>query len=133
MSGDKKIIIPGTDHPGSLGKVLEALADQQRVATLIVRRGERFLLKLVEVRKEVVVGEVRCLHWAPEMSRKIWQSYQHEAQFSDGKREILLADAIEKFGGEAHRYRVYIPLDDVTAVYEDLDDRFDQTPFLPLP
>jgi hypothetical protein len=133
MSGDKKIIVPGTDNPGSLSKVLEALVDQQRVATVIVRRGERFLLKLVEVRKEVLVGEVRCLHWSPEMSRKIWKSYHPENQFTEGRREILLADAIEKFGGEAHRYRVYIPIDDITAVYEDVDDRFDQTPFLPLP
>jgi hypothetical protein len=133
MSGDKKIIVPGTDNPGTLSKVLEALADQQRVVTVIVRRGERFLLKLIEIRKEVVIGEVRCLHWSPEMSRKIWQSYQHEQQFNEGKREILLADAIEKFGGEAHRYRVYIPIDDITAAYEDLDERFDQTPFLPLP
>jgi hypothetical protein len=133
MSGDKKIIVPGTDNPGTLSKVLEALADQQRVATVIVRRGERFLLKIVEVRKEVVVGEVRCLHWSPEMSRKIWKGYQAENQFNDGKREILLADAIEQFGGEAHRYRVYIPIDDISAVYEDLEERFDQTPFLPLP
>ncbi len=133
MSGDKKIIVPGSDNPGTLAKVLEALADQQRVATVIVRRGERFLLKVVEVRKEVLIGEVRCLHWSPEMSRKIWQSYQHEGQFSDGRREILLADAIEKFGVDAHRYRVYIPIEEITAVYEDLDDRFDQTPFLPLP
>jgi hypothetical protein len=133
MSGDKKIIVPGTNNPASLAKVLEALADQQRVATVIVRRGERFLLKITEIRKEVVIGEVRCLHWSPEMGRKIYQSYQPETQFSEGKREILLADAIEKFGKEAHKYRVYIPIDDITAVYEDLDDRFDQTPFLPLP
>jgi hypothetical protein len=133
MSGDKKIIVPGTDNPGTLSKVLEALADQQRVATVIVRRGERFLLKIVEVRKEVLVGEVRCLHWSPEMSRKIWKSYNSETQFTEGKREILLADAIEKFGAEAHRYRVYIPIDDITAVYEDLEERFDQTPYLPLP
>ncbi len=133
MSGDKKIIVPGTDHPGTLAKVLEALADQQRVATVIVRRGERFLLKVVEVRKEVVIGEVRCLHWSPEMSRKIWQNYQHEGQVGESRREVLLADAIEKFGGEAHRYRVYIPIEEITSVYEDLDDRFDQTPFLPLP
>ena len=131
MSGDKKIIVPGTDNPGSLGKVLEALADQQRVATVIVRRGERFLMKLMEVRKEVVVGEVRCLHWSAEMSRKIYASAKTD--FTEGKREILLADAIDKFGAEAHRFRVYIPIDDITAVYEDLDDRFDQTPFLPLP
>jgi hypothetical protein len=131
MSGDKKIIVPGTDHPGTLAKVLESLADQQRVATVIVRRGERFLLKLMEIRKEVVVGEVRCLHWSAEMSRKIYSSAK--VDFTEGKREILLADAIDKFGAEAHRYRVYIPLEDITAVYEDLDDRFDQTPFLPLP
>lgn len=131
MSGDKKIIVPGTDHPGTLTKVLESLADQQRVATVIVRRGERFLLKLMEIRKEVLVGEVRCLHWSAEMSRKIYSSAK--VDFTEGKREILLADAIDKFGAEAHRYRVYIPLEDITAVYEDLDDRFDQTPFLPLP
>ena len=133
MSGDKKIIVPGTDHPATLAKVLESMVEQQRVATVIVRRGERFLLKIVEVRKEVLVGEVRCLHWSPEMSRKIWKSYNSEAQFTEGKREILLADAIEKFGAEAHRYRVYIPIDDITAVYEDLEERFDQTPYLPLP
>lgn len=133
MSGDKKIIVPGTDNPGTLAKVLEAFAGQQRVATLIVRRGERFILKIVEVRKEVVVGEVRCLHWSPEMSRKIWQGSQTQGQFSEGRREILLADAIDRFGSEAHRFRVYIPIDDISAVYEDLDDRFDQTPFLPLP
>ncbi len=131
MSGDKKIIVPGTDHPGTLAKVLESLTDQQRVATVIVRRGERFLLKLMEFRKEVVVGEVRCLHWSAEMSRKIYSSAK--VDFTEGKREILLADAIDKFGAEAHRYRVYIPVEDITAVYEDLDDRFDQTPFLPLP
>jgi hypothetical protein len=134
MSGDKKIIVPGTDNPGTLTKVLEALVDQQRVATVIVRRGERFIMKLVEFRKEVVVGEVRCLHWSPEMSRKIYQSAVKKDEFGDeGRREILLADAIDKFGKEAHKYRVYIPVDEITAVYEDLDDRFDQTPFLPLP
>jgi hypothetical protein len=134
VSGDKKIIVPGTDHPGSLSKVLEALCEQQRVATVIVRRGERFLLKIVEVRKEVVVGEVRCLNWSPEMARKIYQSSKGEGALSnEGRREILLADAIDRFGSEAHRYRVFIPIDEVTAVYEDLDDRFDQTPFLPLP
>jgi hypothetical protein len=134
MSGDKKIIVPGTDNPGTLSKVLEALVDQQRVATVIVRRGERFIMKLVEFRKEVLVGEVRCLHWSPEMSRKIYQSSVKKDEFGDeGRREILLADAIDKFGKEAHRFRVYIPIDEITAVYEDLDDRFDQTPFLPLP
>ena len=134
MSGDKRIIVPGTDSPGTMAKVVEALVGQQRVATVIVRRGERFILKFMELRKELLVGEVRCLHWSPEMSRKIWQQYRKESLTGDsGHREILLADAIEKFGGEAHRYRVYIPLDEITAVYEDLDERFDQTPFLPLP
>ena len=131
MSGDKKIIVPGTDHPGTLGKVLEALADQQRVATVIVRRGERFLMKIMEVRKEVVVGEVRCLNWSAVMGRTIYASAKND--FSEGRREVLLADAIDKFGSEAHRYRVYIPIEEITAIYEDLDDRFDQTPFLPLP
>ena len=131
MSGDKKIIVPGTDHPATLGKVLEALADQQRVATVIVRRGERFLMKIMEVRKEVVVGEVRCLNWSAEMGRTIYASAKND--FSEGRREVLLADAIDKFGAEAHRYRVYIPIEEITAIYEDLDDRFDQTPFLPLP
>lgn len=134
MSGDKKIIVPGTDHPGTLAKVLEAFADQQRVCTVIVRRGERFVLKITEVRKELLVGEVRCLNWSPEMSRKIYQDAMKSGQFSgEARREILLADAIDRFGGEAHRHRVYLPIEDITAVYEDLDDRFDQTPFLPLP
>jgi hypothetical protein len=133
VSGDKKIIVPGTDNPGSLTKILEALVDQQRVATLIVRRGERFLLKLVEIRKEVVVGEVRCLHWSPDQARKIYLDCHREQQFAESRREILLADAIERYGKDAHRYRVYIPIEDITAVYEDVDDRFDQTPFLPLP
>ncbi len=133
MSGDKKIIVPGTENPGSIAKILEAFVEQQRVATVIVRRGERFLLKIVEVRKEILVGEVRCLHWSPEASRKIYQAAKREELSGEGRREILLADAIDKFGAEAHRYRVYLPLDDITAVYEDLDDRFDQTPFLPLP
>lgn len=134
MSGDKKIIVPGTDHPATLAKVLETLVEQQRVATVIVRRGERFIFKLVEMRKEVIVGEVRCLHWSPEMSRKIYQGSVKKDEFgAEGRREILLADAIDKYGAEAHRYRVYIPIEDITAVYEDVDDRFDQTPFLPLP
>ena len=133
MSGDKKIFVPGTDNPGTLAKVLEALVEQQRVATVIVRRGERFILKLVEMRKEVVIGEVRCLHWSAEMSRKIYQSAKRNEITGEGRREILLADAIDKFGADAHKYRVYIPIDDITAVYEDIDDRFDQTPFLPLP
>jgi hypothetical protein len=134
MSGDKKIIVPGTDNPGSLSKVLEALVAEQRVATVIVRRGERFIMKLREVRKEILVGEVRCLHWSAEMSRKIYQGSVKKDDFSgEGRREILLADAIDRFGAEAHKYRVYIPMDEIVAVYEDLDDRFDQTPFLPLP
>ena len=134
MSGDKKIIVPGTDHPATLAKVLETLVEQQRVATVIVRRGERFIFKLVEMRKEVIIGEVRCLHWSPEMSRKIYQGTMKKDEFgAEGRREILLADAIDKYGAEAHKYRVYIPIEDITAVYEDVDDRFDQTPFLPLP
>ncbi len=72
------------------------------------------------------------------MTRKIWESYRpkegsKESFSNEGRREVLLADAIDKFGKEAHKYRVYIPIDDVAAVYEDADDRFDQTPFLPLP
>jgi hypothetical protein len=134
MSGDKKIIVPGTDNPATLAKVLESLVEQQRVATVIVRRGERFIFKLVEMRKEVIIGEVRCLHWSPEMSRKIYQGSVKKDEFgAEGRREILLADAIDKYGAEAHKYRVYIPIEDITAVYEDVDDRFDQTPFLPLP
>ena len=134
MSGDKKIIVPGTDHPATLAKVLETLVEQQRVATVIVRRGERFIFKFVEMRKEIIVGEVRCLHWSPEMSRKIYQGSVKKDEFgAEGRREILLADAIDKYGAEAHRYRVYIPIEDITAVYEDVDERFDQTPFLPLP
>lgn len=133
MSGDKRIIVPGTDRPGSLAKVLEALADQQRVATVIVRRGERFLLKMVEVRTQVLVGEVRCLNWSPDIARKIYRRYQDSGFTGEPRREVLLADAIDEFGSEAHRYRVYIPIDEITAIYEDLDDRFDQTPFLPLP
>ena len=134
MSGDRKIIVPGTDRPASIGKVLESMAEQQRVATVIVRRGERFLLKIMEVRKEVLVGEVRCLNWSPEMTRKIYQLAKGGPEWSgEGRREMLLADAVDRFGAEAHRFRVYIPIDEVTAVYEDLDDRFDQTPFLPLP
>lgn len=134
MTLDKKIIVPGTDRPASIIKVLEAFAEHQRVATLIVRRGERFLLKITEVRKEVVLGEVRCLNWSPEISRRIYEGFKNDQELSgEGRREVLLADAIDRFGNEAHRYRVFIPLDDVVAVYEDLDDRFDQTPFLPLP
>lgn len=134
MSLDKKIIVPGTDHPATIGKVLESLAEQQRVATVIVRRGERFLLKIVEVRKEVLVGEVRCLNWSPDMARKIYQLAKNGPEWSgEGRREMLLADAVDRFGGEAHRFRVYIPIEEVTSVYEDMDDRFDQTPFLPLP
>ena len=132
MTADKKIILPGTDSPHSMMKVLESIADQQGVATIIVRRGERFLLKVMEVRKEVLVGEVRCLNWSPEISRRIYEGFI-EREVDDRSREILLADAIDAFGNEAHRFRVYIPLDDVIAVYEDLDDRFDETPFLPLP
>lgn len=133
MSGDKKIIVPGTEFPGSITKVLEAFCDQQRVCTIIVRRGERFLLKVVEVRKEVLVGEVRCLNWSPEMGRQIYEGFNKPDLTGEPRREVLLADAIDRFGSEAHRYRVYVPLDDITAVYEDLDDRFDETPFLPLP
>ncbi len=134
MSGDKKIIVPGTDHPATLAKVLESMVEQQRVATVIVRRGERFIMKFIELRKEVLVGEVRCLHWSPEMSRKIYQGSMRKDEIGgEVRREILLADAIDKYGAEAHRYRIYLPVEDITAVYEDLDDRFDQTPFLPLP
>ena len=132
MTADKKIILPGTESPHSMMKVLESIADQQGVATIIVRRGERFLLKVMEVRKEVLVGEVRCLNWSAEMGRRIYEGFT-EREVDDRNREILLADAIDAFGNEAHRYRVYIPLDDVIAVYDDLDDRFDETPFLPLP
>ncbi|MCS6970695.1 MAG: hypothetical protein RMM29_01060 [Planctomycetota bacterium] len=133
MSLEHRIIVPGTEHPASIPKVLESLAKQQRVATVIVRRGERFLLKIMEVRKEVLVGEVRCLNWSPEMTRKIYELAKDGAEWSERRRELLLADAIDRFGGEAHRFRVYIALDEITAVYEDLEDRFDQTPYLPLP
>jgi hypothetical protein len=129
----KKIIVPGADSPESIAKVLEVMADAKRVATVIVRRGERFLLKVVEVRKSVLVGEVRCLNWSPEMSRKIYDSFSKNDLTGEHRREVLLADAIEHFGAEAHRYRIYLPLDDIAAVYEDLEDRFDETPFLPLP
>lgn len=133
MTADKKIIVPGTDNPGSLRKLLEALVEHQRVATVIVRRGERFLLKIVEVRTELLVGEVRCLNWSPDMSRTIYRTFTEEKLTGEPRREVLLADAIDRFGTEAHRHRVYIPIDDITAVYEDIDDRFDETPFLPLP
>ena len=70
MSLDKKIIVAGNENPSSIGKVLEAMVEQQRVATVIVRRGERFLLKIVEVRKEVLIALIRALPgastcWSP--------------------------------------------------------------------
>lgn len=133
MSADKKIFVPGTDRPGTLTKVLEAMVEQQRVATVIVRRGERFLLKIVEVRKELLVGEVRCLNWSPEISRQIYRTFAGEELTGESRREVLLADAIDAFGKQAHRYRVYLPLEEITAVYEDVEDPFDETPFLPLP
>ena len=129
----KKIIVPGADSPESLQKVLEVMADSKRVATIIVRRGERFLMKVIEVRKSVVVGEVRCLNWSPEMSRKIYDGFTKKDLTGEHRREVLLVDAIEQFGAEAHRYRIYVPIDDIAAVYEDLEDPFDETPFLPLP
>ena len=133
MSADKKIIVPGTDRPADLGKLLEAMCERQSVCTVIVRRGERFLLKVVEVRTKLLVGEVRCLNWSPEMSRKIYRTFTEETLTGEPRREVLLADAIDRFGPEAHRHRVYIPLEDIVAVYEDIDDPFDETPFLPLP
>ena len=94
-------------------------------------------MKVVEVRKELVVGEVRALNHSPEVSRKIYRGFNEQESSADltgqSRREVLLADAIDEFGSEAHRYRIYIPLEDVAAVYEDIDDRFDETPFLPLP
>ena len=136
MSDPGRIIIPGTDNPASIVKVLESLAEKARVGTLIVRHGERFLLKIVEVRKEVVVGEVRCLNWSPEMSRSIYESFHAERSETftgEHRREVLFADAIDRFGAKAHRYRVYIPISEIVSVYEDMDDPFDQTPFLPIP
>ena len=73
------------------------------------------------------------MNWSPEMSRKIYEGFTQTELTGEHRREVLLADAIEKFGADAHRYRIYIPLEDVAAVYEDLEDRFDETPFLPLP
>ena len=137
MSPGQQIIIPGGDKPETLKKLLELLADQQKVATVIVRRGERFLMKIVEVRKELVIGEVRALNHSPEVSRDIYRSFNKQESSSaltgQTRREVLLADAIDEFGTTAHRYRVYLPLEDVAAVYEDIDDPFDETPFLPLP
>ncbi len=135
MSEDKKIIVPGSDSPENLQKLLETLVDKQRVCTVIVRRGERFLLKVVEVRKHLLIGEVRCLNWSPDFSRKVYEAFaRKDEQYSgEHRREILLADAIDRFGAQAHRYRVCLPIDEIVAVYEDLDDPFDETPFLPLP
>ena len=70
MSGDIKIIVPGTDHPGTIGKVLEMFAGQQRLCTLIVRRGERFVLKIIEVRKEM---SVQPLEWVETNRTLPWQ------------------------------------------------------------
>ena len=133
MTADKKIIVPGTDNPGDIGKLLESLCEAQRVATVIVRRGERFLLKVVEVRSKLLVGEVRCLNWSPEISRTIYRGFRDEELSGEQRREVLLADAIDQYGPDAHRFRVYLPLDEIVGVYEDIDDRFDETPFLPLP
>jgi len=133
MSAGKKIIVPQSDRPPSIQKLLETLAENERVATVIVRRGERFLLKIREIRKELLVGEVRCLNWSPQMGQKIYQRFKEDEFEGERRREVLLADAIEAFANEAHRYRVYIPLDEIVSVYEDLDDPFDETPFLPLP
>lgn len=128
-----QLIIPGGDKPPTLEKLLQGFATQQRVVTVITRRGERFHFKLVEVRKEILVGEVRCLNWSPEQTRKIYLECCTDKFEEEKRRAALLADAMDKFGKEAHRYRVYLPLEDIVACYEDLEDRLDETPFLPLP
>ncbi|MFH1377161.1 MAG: hypothetical protein ABIH86_00215 [Planctomycetota bacterium] len=127
-----KIIIPGDDSPKSLKKLLDQFARRQRTVTLITRRGERFVLKLTEIRDELAVGEVRVLNWSPDVTRRIYDSGEHRLE-GEGFRAMLLADAIDKYGKDAHRYKVYISLDDIIACYEDMDDAFDETPFQPLP
>lgn len=113
---------------------LQKLAQEQKVVILFLKSGDRNHLKLIEVNDKIVIGEARCLYHNYEIGRKIHMTAleeENKEDFQPGKSPagLTMADAVERFGSDAHRFRFYIDLSEVYAVVEDLDDAFDETPY----
>ena len=120
-----------TNH---LHGLLRRMAEQQRVVTLFVKGGERFHLKLIEIRGDVLIGEARGLYHNHEVGREMHRFAMEEGvrdthHMPQGAVGLTMADAIEKFGNKAHRFRFFIDLTQVYTCVEDSDDLFDETPF----
>ena len=128
--------MPAATPPNNIKELIERMAANQRVAILMLKSGERHHLKIVAIHGDLVVGEARGLHHSHEIGRRIHQHALEEERrgglsLPGGLHGLTMADAIEKFGGEAHRFSFYVALDQIHSVAEDADDIFDETPYFP--
>lgn len=116
--------------------ILEHMARSQKVAIVMMQGGERHHLKILGVEDNVLIGESRCLYHNYEIGRKIHQhaldeEQRHHVTLPGGGTGMTMADAIDRFGTESHRFRFYLDIGRIHAVAEDQDDIIDETPFFP--
>jgi len=140
MTADKKIIVPGTDRPGSLRKLLEAMVEHQRVATVIVRRGARFLLNYRKkhvptlltgdpAARRARIGFLRHAIDVAEALGSDCMSFWSGAADDEPDEEVAwdrLVDAIEPVVEYARKREVVLGFEPEPGMFVDTMNRYDE-------
>ncbi|MGH7143446.1 MAG: hypothetical protein ACREJ2_04845 [Planctomycetota bacterium] len=130
------ILLPETKTK-SLADLISRCAREKRIVSLVVRSGERFHLQLTDFEGHLITGRCRVLEWSPEMTRKLLAPYLKSNSLSTGMeneiKPFFFADAIAKYGKQAHVYSVSIDLDNVMAVAIDETTETNELPFTRIP
>lgn len=110
------------------------MAEEQRVLTIFLKGGERLHLKLIEVKGSILVGEARGLYHNHDVGREMHKFASEEGvrepgQIPQGAVGMTMADAIERFGNNSHRFRFFVDIAQIYTFAEDTEDVFDETPF----
>lgn len=130
------ILLPDS-KPKNLSDLVSRCVREKRIVSIIVRSGERFHLQLTEFDGRLITGRCRVLEWSPEMTRKLLAPYLKSNSLNAGMeneiKPFFFADAIAKYGKQAHVYSVSIDLDNVMAVAIDETSETSELPFTRIP
>lgn len=130
------ILLPDS-KPKTLSDLVAKCVRDKRIASIIVRSGERFQLQLTEFDGRLVTGRCRVLEWSPEMTRKLLAPYLKSNSLTSGMeneiKPFFFADAIAKYGKQAHVYSVSIDLENIMALALDETTESNELPFTRIP
>ena len=109
------------------------LAVGNKNAVLVLKNGERHHVKITACDGQHVTAVARCLYYNPETSKQgqalaMENEKNHELSPGQNPHGLTMADAIEKFGRNAHLFRFFIDCSDIVCIAVDADDSINETP-----